>query len=118
MSTGEQFARFAKDLARAAVGLDSLAEAANLRVARGAAEDARAVAPVLTGKLSGSIRVVRRKDGSVAVESSEFYSAFQEFGTSTMAPNPFIRPAVDKWGPRLVDEVEGIRDEVVKRLGG
>ena len=45
-------------------------------------------------------------------------AVFQEFGTSVMAPNPSIRPSIDRYGPQLVRDVEGIRDEVVRRLGG
>lgn len=116
--SGAEFARFALDLTRAAAGIEDLADAAVMRVTRGALKTARDVAPVgETGALKAGIRVVRRRDGSVAVESSEFYSAFQEFGTSRMAPNPFMRPAVDRWAPRLTQEVEGIRDRVVRRLG-
>lgn len=113
-----EFARYARDLARAAVGLESMAEAAEMRVARGAAETARAVAPVDTGEMRDKIRVVRRKGRGAVVESPDVAAVFQEFGTSVMAPNPSIRPAIDVWGPRLVGEVEGIRDEVVRRLGG
>ena len=111
-----EFARYARDLARAAVGLDTMAEAAEKRVARGAAETARAIAPVDTGEMRSKIRVVKRRTGGWAVESPDVAAVFQEFGTSVMAPQPSIRPAVDLWGPRLVDEVEGIRDEVVRRL--
>ena len=111
-----EFSRYARDLARAAVGLEDMAETAAKRVARGAAQTARDLAPVDTGEMRSKIRTVRRGDGSWAVESPDVAAVFQEFGTSTMAPNPSIRPAVDLWGPRLVDEVEGIRDEVVKRL--
>ena len=50
------------------------------------------------------------------VESSLYYSAFQEFGTSTMEPNPFMGPAVDLWEPQLVREVEQIRDGVVRKM--
>lgn len=111
-----EFARFAQDLARAAVGIDSMAEAAELRAARGALETARAVAPVDKGDLRASLRIVRRKSGGVSVEATSEAAPYQEYGTSVMAPNPYILPAVDRWGPQLVRDVEGICDEVVRRL--
>jgi hypothetical protein len=111
-----EFARYARDLTRAAVGIESLAEAAEMRAARGALSMARSVAPVDTGETRAEIRIVRRKSGGVAVESSTEAAPYQEYGTSVMAPNPFILPAVDRWGPELVRDVEGIRDEVVRRL--
>lgn len=113
--SGAEFARFARDLTAAATGIDLRANAAAERVGRGALETARANAPVDTGELRRGLRF--RRDGSRAVvESSTFYSAFQEFGTSRMAPDPFIGPAAQLWGPRLFDEVEQIRDDVVRKL--
>jgi HK97 gp10 family phage protein len=112
-----EFARFARDLSRAAAGIESMAEAAEMRVARQALKTARDLVPVDTGETRAEMRVVRRKSGGVAVESSTVASVFQEFGTSRMAPNPFIRPAVDKWEPQLSVEVEKIRDHVLRKLG-
>ena len=113
--SGAEFARFARDLARSAATLDLRANAAADRVGRGALKSAQRMVPVDQGDLSRSLSFRRR--GSVArVESSLYYAAFQEFGTSQMAPNPFIGPAAEEWGPRLVAEVEEIRDDVVKDL--
>jgi HK97 gp10 family phage protein len=117
MSGGAEFARFARDLTRASLGIESMAEAAEMRVARFALETARDLVPVDTGETRNKMRVVRRRSGGVAVESSTVASVFQEFGTSLMAPNPFIRPSVDRWEPRLAAEVEGIRDHVLRKLG-
>ena len=114
--SGADFARFARDVTRAAAGIETMAEAAEMRVAKLALKTARDLVPVDTGETRDEMRVVRRRNG-VAVESSTVASVFQEFGTSRMAPNPFIRPAVDRWEPRLVAEVEGIRDHVVRKLG-
>lgn len=110
------FSRFASDLRRVASNLEPMRDRRVQRVAKGAADTARSVAPVLTGALKRDIRVVRRDDGSVAVETDEFYARFQEYGTTKMAPNPFIGPAVDKWGPRLVDELGGMADEIARDL--
>ena len=112
-----EFARYARDLARAAVGLESMAEAAEKRAATDAAEFARSVAPVDKGTMRSKITAKKRASGGWVVESPDVAAVFQEFGTSVMAPNPSIRPAVDRFGPQLVRDVEGIRDEVVRRLG-
>jgi HK97 gp10 family phage protein len=113
--SGAEFARFASDLLRASTGIDAMANVAAEKVGRGALKSAIAYSPDDTGALDRSLRLRRR--GSVAiVETSLYYAAFQEYGTSKMAPNPFMGPAADEWGPRLVQEVEGIRDEVVRKL--
>jgi HK97 gp10 family phage protein len=111
-----EFDRYADDLRRAAEGLDEEAEAAVMRVARGALRVAQAKAPVATGTLRNDLHIVRR--GSVvAVESSVPYAVFQEYGTSTMPPHPYIGPAFAQGAVNLVREVEGIRDEVAEVLG-
>lgn len=114
--SGADFAQFAKDVTRASLGIESMAEAAEMRAARGALQTAQAVAPVESGETRAEIRIVRRSRGGLAVEASSEASPYQEYGTSVMAPNPFILPAVERWGPGLVTEVEKIRDEVVRRL--
>lgn len=113
--SGAEFARFANDLLRASTGIDKMGERAAERVGQGALKAAIDFSPDDTGDLDRSLRM-RRVGSTAIVETSLFYAAFQEFGTSQMAPNPFIRPALDEWGPRLLAEVEGIRDEVVKKL--
>ena len=113
--SGAEFARFANDLLRATTGIDRMADLAVERVGRGARESAIAYSPDDTGDLDKSI-TFRRKGSVGIVEASIFYAAFQEFGTSQMAPNPFIGPAADDWAPRLLAEVEEICDEVVKKL--
>lgn len=113
--SGAEFARFARDLARAASGIDRKANAAIDRVGRGALATARVAAPTDTGALRQGLSL-RRQGSRAVVESDTYYSAFQEFGTSQMAPNPFMGPAIDRWAPELVREVERIRDGVVDEL--
>lgn len=115
--SGEAFSKYARDLIRAAAGIDSMADLAAFRAAKGAAEMARSVAPVDAGELRREIRVVRQGNGRIAVESATVHSAFQEFGTTRMAPNPFMGPAVTKWAPELVKELERGRDSLLKGLG-
>ncbi|GGL27658.1 hypothetical protein H9L10_03545 [Phycicoccus endophyticus] len=111
-----EITRWAQALRRAASGLERKAEQAVDRVGRGALRDAELYAPVgATGNLRRGLRL--RRDGHRAViTSSEYYSAFQEYGTSQMAPNPFIDPAAREWGPRLVLEVERLRDGIERDL--
>ena len=112
---GAEFAKFAADLLRVASGVDVKGQKAVERVGQGALAMARSIAPTDKGDLRSGLRLTRK--GTVAVvESSEFYSAFQEYGTSRMPPNPFMGPTAAEWGPRLVAEVEGLRDEIVKDL--
>ena len=113
--SGAEFARFARDLSRAAVAVARGGEGIAATVGRGALNTAQSIAPVETGELRRGLRLVRR--GEVAIiETTTRYAAYQECGTSVMAPNPFIRPTVDQWEPRLVGEVEKLRDKVVRFL--
>ena len=113
--SGAEFARFARDLSRAAAAFARGGEGIAATVGRGALNTAQSIAPVETGELRRGLRLVRR--GEVAIiETTTEYAVYQEFGTSVMAPNPFIRPTVDQWEPRLVGEVEKLRDKVVRLL--
>lgn len=113
--TINDFAKFAADLARAAVGLDESAEAAVERVSKAAHATAYRLAPVDSGDLRRGLRTRRVKNRAV-VEVTNFYATFQEFGTTRMAPNPFIGPAFDRHAPELVREVEVIRDKALDEL--
>ena len=55
--------------------------------------EARRMAPVDTGRLRASITVKRTPDGAV-VGSNVEYAPYVEYGTSKMAAQPFLRPAV------------------------
>lgn len=110
-----EFARFARDLSLAAINIAGEGELAATIVGRGALVTAQKNAPRDTGRLSRGVRLIRRGETSI-IESSEYYSAFQEYGTSTIAPHPFVGRAVDEWGLRLLSEVEKVRDRVVRDL--
>lgn len=71
-------------------------------------DTAQAMAPKATGKLANSIRTAKDKkpqlsgmDARVVVfipwkgSAAAKYWRYQEFGTSFLAPNPFMRPAFD-----------------------
>lgn len=59
-------------------------------------------APRRTGRLAGSIIhevASKTKDGVdviIGPGRDAFYGLYQELGTSKMAPNPFLRPALDE----------------------
>lgn len=119
--SGDAFRKYAHDLARVANRLEPLAAIRTLKVAKGAAQMARSIAPVESGALQRGIRTVRRPDGSVAVEADlssheKYYGHFQEYGTSDMAPNPYMGPAVDRYGPQLQDELEDMVDDIARDL--
>lgn len=79
-----------------------------------AADEARAEAPRLTGRLvrGVDIKVVVEARGMtitgwVGVVRKVFWAWFQEMGTSKMAAHPFLRPAVFGNAEKIVRMVEG-----------
>jgi len=59
--------------------------------------DAKALAPVDTGRLRSSIHTEISSDGlSAVVETGVDYSYFLEFGTRYIAARPFFGPAYEK----------------------
>ena len=74
--------------------------------------DAKAAAPVRSGKLKDSIQVtVEKAEGFAAIEASTNcgYGAFVELGTARMRAQPFLGPAVRKNSLKLAERV---RDEI------
>lgn len=71
---------------------------ANMKqVAEAAADWARSVVPVETGELRDSIAVVETEGGWQVQVGSDHW-LFVEFGTSSMAAEPFMRPAIEAVG--------------------
>lgn len=69
---------------------------------------AAALAPVDTGLLRRSIthRVIERKGYPIGqVGTNVEYAAYQEFGTSKMAPQPYLMPALRESRPLVKDIV-------------
>lgn len=78
--------------------------------------DAKILAPVDTGNLRNGIgSETRDEDDSVVGEvyATASYGPYQEFGTSRMAPHPFLRPALDRHAESYRHAIEGI----ASRLG-
>lgn len=66
--------------------------------------DAKALAPVDTGFLRGSISSTVTGDGRFGKMTAEigptaYYGVFQEYGTSTQPGKPFLTPAFDRQIP-------------------
>lgn len=110
-----EFARYARDLALAAARLTGKGEAAAALVGRGALVTATRRVPVDKGDLRRSLKLVRKGETSVVI-ARNVAATFQEYGTSNMAPTPYMLPALEEWGPKLVREVEKIRDDTVDGL--
>lgn len=83
-------------------------------VAKAIADDARELAPQgPTGDLKAS--VASHSEGLTAVvEAPIRYAIFVEYGTSKMAPQPFMTPALEAHEDELADKLEAA---VEKALG-
>ena len=85
-------------------------------IRKGGKEIAKAAAnsaPVRTGALKGAIESNAYGDGRsssmvAVVGTSIRQGAFQEYGTSRHAAQPFLGPALAAKGPAIVDELERI----------
>jgi HK97 gp10 family phage protein len=75
--------------------LDSAVTSLLDRIGSQAAERARELAPIDTGKLRASIgHLVRQEDRAVIIYADMFYAEFVEMGTYRMPARPFLRPAL------------------------
>ena len=68
-------------------------------------ERAKEYCPVDTGRLRDSI-TYETGDMSVAVGSDVEYAAYVELGTSKMAAQPYLRPALEESGKDIAEELE------------
>lgn len=101
----------ARDLNAALRDVEARAAAVLGKTASDIVRDAQQRAPVDTGFLRNSISagdVTKPAPGSLRVEvgPSASYGAFVEYGTSRMAPRPFLGPASDAHVPRFEAAVE------------
>ena len=106
-------ARFAADLRG---NVDTLTRRASQVVRKAALDtmaDAKMLAPVDTGNLRGSIATDARPGDLVAVvEATADYSAYVEFGTRRMRPQPFMRPAQERNTPGFLEAISQLAEEV------
>ena len=86
-----------------AVGRET--EKVERRLAKLVQRTAEALAPRQTGKLKSEIDIRSSKfaDGGYIVQAqgpgnyTRYYASFVELGTHKMAPQPYLRPAINKW---------------------
>lgn len=77
--------------------------------------DAKAGAPVDTGYLRSSITTSNTGGGdttSAEVSVGANYGIYQEFGTSRMAPHPFLIPAFDRNKPAFLQAMERLANGI------
>ena len=115
MGPVSEFDQYAAALTRAAASVEGLGRLVVGRVGKRALDTARRAAPRDTGRLARGLRLKVKGERAI-VGVTNFYATFQEFGTSRMAPNPFIGPAFDRHAPELVREVERGRDKMLRGL--
>ncbi|HJK81933.1 MAG TPA: HK97 gp10 family phage protein [Methanocorpusculum sp.] len=83
--------------------------------------DAQRRCPVDTERLRTSLTTDVEREGETTfvlkVGTNVEYASFVEYGTSRMAAQPFLRPAVDAKAKDVVDEIrESIREQINGRL--
>lgn len=108
MVTGDasEFFGLAVKLERSSGQVGARVAAAVRKTAFDIEADAKALAPVDTGNLRGSISTDITGDGRFGTVEAEIgptaeYGAFVEYGTSRMGPQPYMRPAADRREPSL-----------------
>jgi HK97 gp10 family phage protein len=82
-------------------------------------DDAKARAPIATGKLFRDIRIKKSQDGLAAEitytgKKRAFYGKFVEFGTKKMPARPFLGPAWQKEEPAFLEKVTAAINEGAK----
>lgn len=75
---------------------------------------ARQLAPVRTGQLRASINAEAQGETRFVIGASAPYATYVEYGTSKMAAQPYLRPAIEEYAPSLVPT---IRHELEQVLG-
>jgi HK97 gp10 family phage protein len=101
--------------------LDALAEMNGLEAAYEAAiviaQKASELAPRDTGYLADNIHAEMTPEGGVVISEAP-YTEHVEFGTSRMAAQPFLRPAMDEYQAEINKAAKrGADREVARRIG-
>lgn len=107
--------RLAQDFEESGRRARTLAERAVRKTALDVSATAKSIAPVDTGNLKNSIgmTVTSTADEITAeVGPTAHYGVFLEYGTSRMAPQPYLGPAFDKHISQLEDALQVIVDGV------
>lgn len=77
--------------------------------------EARRRAPVLSGELRDSLRIVERQSARVDIESPLLQAPVIEFGWPSrgIKPQPYMRPAIHENRDEVFDEIEGELQEIM-----
>jgi len=98
-------------------GMDSRTSLVVRKAAFDVERIAKTLAPVDTGFLKNSIHTViqasnfRTYGAEVIADAS--YASYVEYGTSRMAPQPFMQPALDRVSPGFVAAMTAIANPLV-----
>jgi hypothetical protein len=100
-----EVARLARDLAGAGAAMEVVSDEILDTVAAEVHSDAKRDAPVLTGELRDSVRVMGKGKGFRRVGSSTRQGVFMEFGTSRHGPQPWLFHNGEAGGVRIADSL-------------
>lgn len=100
MIDASQVTAFATKLDRAAGLIEAEADQWARQWADEVATIMAAIAPRLTGELAASIRQI----SNGVIEVGARYGVYVDRGTSRTAPQPFVRPSIDRVKPRALDD--------------
>lgn len=109
----DDFARVAANLDASPIRVGASTAASVRRVAADIERTAKQLAPVNTGALRASIGVEYVGDGRSSVMGAVIrptvdYGEFVEFGTSRMAPQPYLMPAFERHMPGFLTAVQAL----------
>lgn len=77
-------------------------------------QTARKRARERTGRMKREIRIVKTGPLAYNIEAPTPYASFNEFGTTRMAAQPFLRPAVDEVRPRAEQRISNALKKAVE----
>lgn len=108
-----EFRKLSADFKELGVTASKAAGLAVRKTAKDIEGTAKNLSPVDTGNLRSSIKTsdLRHTTGNspaADVTASAEYATYVEFGTSRMAPQPFMGPAADKHEPGFIQAMEQI----------
>ena len=69
---------------------------------------AKTLAPVDTGALKNSINTKKVKESLYHVQDGVHYGIYQEYGTSRMAAQPFMTPAIERVRKFIANKFKGL----------
>lgn len=106
--------KLASDLRAASGTAEKLSRAVVAKTAADIERDAKNRAPVDTGALRNSISHSITGGGmSADIGPTVSYAPYLEYGTSRMAPQPYMMPAADKHLPLFEKAVEQIAERLL-----